>query len=245
MENHSRKNISGSRPAGQPMTNNSGPSRKPEKSDPRVRGQPLRHRGSGSVGGALKRNPNANSSGRQPDRNAEAGVRMRKKSKKKSDDESPSRREAAIALILAAIIIILIALFLLKGCTPESLALNQPEYEEDASGREPDDEGNRNYGARVNLAVMDGYEVSASEPDFLVAYPSQNRYDIEISFRDENDMEIYRTKRIRNGTEVSIPGYSFLEKGTTRLDAVISVYDPDTWEFLNEAATMKIRVTKN
>lgn len=170
---------------------------------------------------------------------------MRKKSKKKSDDESPSRREAAIALILAAIIIILIALFLLKGCTPESLALNQPEYEEDASGREPDDEGNRNYGARVNLAVMDGYEVSASEPDFLVAYPSQNRYDIEISFRDENDMEIYRTKRIRNGTEVSIPGYSFLEKGTTRLDAVISVYDPDTWEFLNEAATMKIRVTKN
>lgn len=155
------------------------------------------------------------------------------------------KRKIIITVVLAAIIILLILLFA-KGCGAGDLPLLPPEYEEDTSGlggdeSDKDVEVDNN---RINLAVMDDYTVNRDFPDFTVAYPSQNHFDIELSFRDREGKELYRTKRIRKGTVVSIPAYGFLEKKTVTLDAVVCVYDPDTWELLNESTTMKIKVTK-
>ena len=173
--------------------------------------------------------------------------RMEQEDEKEQDDDESPKRGLVIALILLAVIIIII-LLLLKGCSKDVDGSNlplMPDYEESADGEDSDgtSEGD-SYSSRLNLAVMDDYTVSKKSPSFTVAYPDQNHYDIEISIQDDSGKELYRTKRVRPGTLVALPGYDFLKKGKNQVDAVIAVYDPDSWELISEATTMKITVTK-
>lgn len=147
-----------------------------------------------------------------------------------------------IFVILAVIIVIPLLLF--KGCSDNSLAIEAPDYEESGSTPDKPMADDSKYSKRVNLAVMGDYTVNKDFPDFSVAYPDQNHFDIELSFQDKDGNELYRTKRIRAGTEVIIPGYSFTEKGKNQIDVVVGVYDPDSWELLNEATKMEITITK-
>lgn len=174
-----------------------------------------------------------------------SGKRKANMDKDRRDEVKRKGRKRVIAIVGIAVLIILL-LQLLKGCGNDDLPLSPPDYEEDASGlcRKDDDTRESADSSRINLAVMDDYTVNPDFPDFTVAYPSQNHFDIELSFRDGSQEEIYRTKRIRPGTVVAIPGYDFLEKGVSKLNVVICVYNPDTWELENEATTMKIKVTK-
>ena len=134
-------------------------------------------------------------------------------------------------------------LLLMKGCSnPKPLPDSNPEYEEGQETGHSDGKAQvqRN---RLNLAVMRDYEVTKKKQNFYFAYADQNYYEIEMSIRDDGK-ELNRTKRIRPGTQIGIPGYVFLPKGKSDLSAVIAAYDPKTHDLINEAVTMEFTVTK-
>ena len=184
---------------------------------------------------------------RQPTAQKSGEKEQRAQHREDDRKKQRSRRKKGLIIAILAVAIIMLILLFVKGCSAGNLPLSPPDYEEDASGLGDDGSIDDTHGddTRINLAVMDDCTVNKDFPDFTVAYPSQNHYDIEISFREpKSGKEVYRTKRIRRGTVVAIPGYTFLKSGKNKLDAVIGVYDPDTWEMENEATTMKIAVTK-
>ncbi len=172
--------------------------------------------------------------------------KRKKKRKDISEEESEGKKkQRAIMVFIFTIIIVVLLLFLFRACGRDASASpdNHPEYEEEQKSEKekPAADVAKN---RLNLAVMHDYEVSKKEEQFFFAYADQNYYEIEMSIRNEEGTEVYRTKRILPGTQVGIPGYTFLPQGKNDLYAVISAYDPKTHGLISEAVKMEFSVMK-
>ena len=119
-----------------------------------------------------------------------------KQTKGKTTEKKKKYRALWIMPVLAAIFVLV--MILLRGCGAdvERLILDMPEFEEDIRGGDGGEDGDEN---RVNLAVVPDFEVSKDQKDFPLPYPEENVFDVEFTFVDEKDKEVYRTKRINPG----------------------------------------------
>lgn len=145
-------------------------------------------------------------------------------------------------IILAGLLIIL--LLTMRGCSKDVVKLNldMPEFEDSVDrGR------SRKVKATtegVNLAVVPDFTVTKKSQSFVIPYP-ENVYDVEFDFVDkESGEERYRTNRIRPETVVSIPAYSFCEKGTHAYRIEVKVFDGESYEEVPSAVALEMNITK-
>ena len=165
--------------------------------------------------------------------------------KKQNDvgQKTKKKRPWGIAVFLV-IVIIAVVIFMLRGCSGdiEDLLLDMPEFEDSVGF------GNIGKGKgdseKMELPVIPDFTVSAEKQSFVIPYP-QNSYDVEFSFHDsENGEELYHTKRIRPGTVVEIPAYSFCKDGEHAYRIEVEVYDQDTYMELPSAVALEMNITK-
>ncbi|MBR1634334.1 MAG: hypothetical protein IJ682_04630 [Lachnospiraceae bacterium] len=162
--------------------------------------------------------------------------------KKTERDEKEGRRTKALAAALL-LLILAAAVLLLRSCGAAEDAGGPPEYE-DSAEYETDGAGDADP-ARLNIAVLPDYTVSAHSPCILIPYPKENANDIEFVFREKDSgREIYATKRIRPGTVVRADMYGCCKRGDNGLLVEVRVFDRRTWEEVPCAVALETTVTK-
>lgn len=164
-----------------------------------------------------------------------------KHTKGKTTEKKKKHRALWIMPVLAAIFVLV--MILLRSCSAdvERLILDMPEFEEDIRGGDGGEDGDEN---RVNLAVVPDFEVSKDQKDFPLPYPEENVFDVEFTFVDEKGKEVYRTKRIKPGTLVSIPAYDFCADGEHTYQIQVEVYDKDTYKPVQSAVALEMKITR-
>ena len=162
---------------------------------------------------------------------------------KRIDVGHKKKRPWGIA-VFWVIVIIAVVIILLRGCSKdiEDLLLDMPEFEDSVGfGNVDAGEGNSE---KMELPVIPDFTVSAENPNFVIPYP-KNAYDVEFSFVDaESGAELYHTKRIRPGTTVEIPAFSFCKDGEHTYRIEVGVYDRDTYMELPSAVALEMNITK-
>lgn len=162
--------------------------------------------------------------------------------KKTERDEKEDRRVKLLAAVLF-LLVLAAAVLLLRSCGAEEDAGGPPEYE-DGAEYETDGEGDADP-ARLNIAVLPDYTVSAHSPYILIPYPKENAVDVEFVFREKDSgREIYATKRVRPGTVVRADIYGSCRKGDSGLLVEVRAFDRKTWEEIPCAVALETTVTK-
>lgn len=198
-----------------------------------------------------KKRPDAGSHVTSSERNKNQGEKGMLNNGKKADtnhvekdDRSGKRKKRAVVFVLV-ITVVLFALMLLRGCNKGDLRkvhLDMPEFEDSAG---LDNVGNqRTTKDGVNLAVIPDFTVTEDNQSFVIPYP-ENEYDAEFYFVDkESGEERYRTKRIKPGSVVRIPAFSFCEDGEHTYRVEVGVFDGDSFEEVPSAVALEMNITK-
>lgn len=152
------------------------------------------------------------------------------------------RRKVFIFVLLAAGCFIIT--MLLRGCNGDfkGLVLDMPEFEKSVGRNHMGKEKASKDG--VNLAVLPDFTVSSDNSSFVIPYP-ENVYDAEFCFVEKDTGEVkYRTKRIRPGTVVEIPAYSFCDAGRHTYRVEVGVYDGESFAEIPSAVALEMEITK-
>lgn len=153
-------------------------------------------------------------------------------------------RKRAAVLVIVLVVVLFVLMMLLKGCNGDirKVHLDMPEFEKS--------EGFNSFGKEkatkdgVNLAVIPDFTVTEDNQSFVIPYP-ENEYDAEFYFVDkESGEERYRTKRIKPGTVVKIPAYSFCRDGEHTYRVEVGVFDGDSFEEVPSAVALEMNITK-
>lgn len=185
-------------------------------------------------------------SGRKRKRpNPKAQVKEPVKTAIKKDDTGKGRKRIIVAAVILAAIMIVLLLALLKGSNNggfKKVNLDMPEFEE-SDGYKYDGSEKASKGG-INLAVIPDFTVTKENQSFVIPYP-ENEYDAEFYFVDkESGEERYRTKRIKPGTVVRIPAYSFCEDGEHTYRVEVGVFDGENYTEIPSAVALEMNITK-
>lgn len=151
-----------------------------------------------------------------------------------------------VAILIILLVVVIFALMLqFKGRNNGDFSkvhLDMPEFEDsvvyDGSGEEKAAKDG------VNLAVIPDFTVTKDNQSFVIPYP-ENEYDAEFYFVDkESGEERYRTKRIKPGTVVKIPAYSFCDDGEHAYRVEVGVFDGESFEEVPSAVALEMNITK-
>lgn len=158
--------------------------------------------------------------------------------------EVRKKEQKTMIAVIVLIFLLMALLMILRCCTrqPDHITPEKPEYEDSVGTGKTGDAKKTKAG--VNLAVIPDFTVSGSRRSFVIPYPD-NEYDVEFSFVEKKSgREKYRTGRIRPGTVVRIPAYSFTEKGrhTYRID--VRVFDGNNYSEVPGAIALEMDITK-
>ena len=156
--------------------------------------------------------------------------------------ENNGGRLKAVAVIVGIVALILAVVLGFRACGGdlEKLILGMPEYEDSIY----DGDGEGAESERINLAVVPDMVVTKDRKDFPLPYPEENVYDVEFSFVNEENVEVYHTKRIKPGTIMSVPAYDFCEDGEHKYQIEVEVYDRDTFKPIQSAVALEMMITK-
>ncbi len=91
---------------------------------------------------------------------------------------------------------------------------------------------------RVNLIISEKYCITDDKPFLYVRFPEENIFDVVFTLKDTDGETLYRTDYVAPGTTAGIDGTAFLEKGSWKLDCVVSVYDRESGSLLSDCTTV-------
>lgn len=160
-------------------------------------------------------------------------------------NKNQKNRKKILVIVIILVVILMVLMMLLKGCNNggiKKVHLDMPEFEESV-GLDGFD-GTEATEASVNLAVIPDFTVTKDNQSFVIPYP-ENEYDVEFYFVDkESGEEKYRTRRIKPGTVVKIPAYSFCDDGEHAYRVEVGVFDGENYAEVPSAVALEMNITK-
>lgn len=175
----------------------------------------------------------AGKEGNPADRGRE-GQSDRKKQKK-----DPCRKCSRWLTVICLLVLLILLCLLFKSCGGESAPAVEVDrlYETDIAPV-PSEIIPSAENRRVNLIISEKYRITDDKPFLYVRFPEENIFDVVFTLKDADGETLYRTDYVAPGTTAGIDGTAFLEKGSWKLDCVVSVYDRESGSLLSDCTTV-------